>query len=64
MDWQFFTIIGTIAASYYMMHRDIKKDMLQMQHIHREDIKNMDDKWERLFSLFVQDKIDSAKKGK
>lgn len=67
---QFLTIIGTIAASYYMIRRDIKMDMIQMQTIHREDIQRMDaaiirmdEKWEKLFSLFVQDKIDSANKG-
>lgn len=41
-----------------MIHRYIKSDMLQMKIIHREDIKNMDEKWERLFSLFVQNKIE------
>lgn len=61
MDWQFFTIIATIAGSYYMIRRDIKIDMLQMQTFHREDLKAMDDKWERLFALFVQDKKSKGK---
>lgn len=52
MDWtQTLTFIGTTIAS-----------VLGFFLIIRDDIKKMDEKWERLFSLFVQDKIDSSKK--
>ena len=60
MEWQFFTTLATIAASYYMIRKDIKTDMLQMQTFHREDMKSMredmnrmDEKWERLFEKLL-----------
>ncbi len=54
MDWtQTLTFIGTTIAS-----------VLGFFLIIRDDIKKMDEKWERLFNLFVQDKIDASKKGK
>jgi len=42
-----FSILGTALGNYYMIHRDLKAEILQM-----------DEKWERLFTLFVQEKID------
>jgi len=54
MDWtQTLTFIGTTIASVFGFFLII-----------RDDIKKMDEKWERLFSLFVQDKIDASKKWK
>ena len=52
MDWQFFTIIATIVASYYMIRRDIKVDMLQIQTFHREDLRAMDDRMGKIDEKF------------
>jgi hypothetical protein len=84
IDWHLLSIIVSILisgfGSYYMIHRDLKSDMIEreVQHKedlmqrdiqHKEDIKiikvdmgKMDEKWERLFTLFVQDKIDASGK--
>lgn len=54
MDWtQTLTFIATTIASVFGFFLII-----------RDDIKKMDEKWERLFSLFVQDKIDASNKGR
>lgn len=57
--WQFFSMVCTIAVSYYFFHKDVKSEMKEfkiemakMNEHHREDMKNMDSKWERLFENF------------
>ena len=64
MDWvQTFTIIGSmIGATYAFYHitekriDKLEENMKRMGDYHREDMKNMDEKWERLFErLLIQD---------
>lgn len=64
MDWvQTLTIIGSmIGATYAFYHITEKRidrleeNMNRMDAHHREDIKSMDEKWERLFErLLLQD---------
>ncbi len=72
MEWmQVLTIIAATVGSTYAFYMITAERINRMETFHREDIKSMDEKmikidekWERLFSLFVQDKIDSSKKGK
>lgn len=68
---QVLTIIAATVGSTYAFYMITAERINRMETFHREDIKSMDEKmikidekWERLFSLFVQDKIDSSKKGK
>ena len=61
MDWtQTFTIIGSITASmiavWYAFYNITDKRIDRMEEHHRDDIKRMDEKWERLFErLLIQD---------
>lgn len=64
MDWtQTLAIIATLIGAvftFYRLTRDeiavIREDMKSMNTLHREDMKNMDAKWERLFErLLLQD---------
>jgi hypothetical protein len=64
MDWiQTLTIIGSmIGATYAFYHitekriDKLEENMKRMDDYHREDMKNMDSKWERLFErLLLQD---------
>jgi hypothetical protein len=61
MDWtQTFTIIGSITASmiavWYAFYNITDKRIDRMEEHHREDMQNMDAKWERLFErLLLQD---------
>jgi len=56
MEWfQFVTLMGTIVAgvfAFYRMTRDeinvIREEMRLMDTHHREDMKSVDDKWERM----------------
>jgi hypothetical protein len=62
MDWtQTITIIGTIAGLVFYMRKEHREDVKTMDANHREDVKNMDasmqrmdDKWAKLFGLFVE----------
>lgn len=54
MDWmQTFTFVATMAASTFGFYLIIRDDIKKMDDRHREDIKNMDSKWERLFERFL-----------
>jgi hypothetical protein len=64
MDWvQTLTIIGSmIGATYAFYHitekriDKLEENMNKMNDYHREDMKSMDAKWERLFErLLIQD---------
>jgi uncharacterized membrane protein SpoIIM required for sporulation len=62
MDWnQTLTIVFTTLSGIVGVFLVSRRDMQIMDSNHREDMKNMDDKlvkmdekWERLFSLFVE----------
>jgi len=65
MDWiQVLTLLATMVAclfAFYQLTKQevtvIREQMTLMNNHHREDIKFMDEKWERLFErLLVQDK--------
>lgn len=58
MEWvQVFTIIGSMVAAWYGFYNIADKRIDRMENHHREDMKKMDDKWERLFErLLIQDK--------
>ena len=62
MDWtQCLTIIGTTVGTAAGLFLITRKDIQLMDKNHREDLQhmdknmqNMDAKWERLFSLFIE----------
>ena len=66
MDWtQCLTIIGTTLGAtsvlFFITRKDIQlmddrmtKSMEMMDKNHREDMQHMDNKWERLFGLFLE----------
>jgi hypothetical protein len=57
MDWiQTFTIIGSMMGATYAFYHITDKRIDRMEEHHRDDIKRMDEKWERLFErLLLQD---------
>ena len=57
MDWtQTFTIIGSMIGAMYAFYHITDKRIDRMEEHHRDDIKRMDEKWERLFErLLLQD---------
>jgi|JI10StandDraft_1071094.scaffolds.fasta_scaffold18704_13 hypothetical protein len=57
MDWtQTFTIIGSMIGATYAFYHITDKRIDRMEEHHRDDIKRMDEKWERLFErLLIQD---------
>lgn len=55
MDWtQTLTIVFTTLGGVVGVFLVSRRDMQIMDANHRADIKNMDEKWERLFGLFVE----------
>lgn len=65
MEWiQVLTIVATMLAGVFAFFQitkqeiDIIREQInRMDSFHREDMKNMDEKWERLFErLLLQDK--------
>ena len=55
MDWtQCLTIIGTTVGTAAGLFLITRKDIQLMDKNHREDLQHMDAKWERLFSLFIE----------
>lgn len=51
MDWtQTLTIIATVIASVFAFYKLTRDEIAVI----REDMKHMDAKWERLFSLFIE----------
>ena len=63
MEWfQFITLMATLIGSvfaFYKLTRDeisvIRQEMNQREIFHREDMKIMDSKWERLFEKLLID---------
>lgn len=63
MEWfQFITLMATLIGSvfaFYKLTRDeisvIRQEMNQREIFHREDMKIMDAKWERLFEKLLID---------
>lgn len=61
MEWvQVLTIVTPIICGLWAISNRIetitssmKDDMNRLDDRHREDIKNMDDKWERLFEKYL-----------
>lgn len=62
IDFNVIAVIASALSGYYLIHRDIKSDMKDRHIEHKRDMEKMDERWEKLFSLFVQDKIDSSAK--
>lgn len=58
MEWvQFITILATIVGGGWSIWRSAKENINRLDDHHREDMKLMDDKWERLFTR-MDDKIE------
>lgn len=57
MEWtQTLAIIGSLVGAVYAFYYIMDKRMDRMDDHHREDMKLMDAKWERLFErLLIQD---------
>lgn len=71
MDWtQTFTIIGSMIGAVYAFYHitdkridKLEENMKRMNDYHREDMKSMDSKWERLFErLLLQDQQRGSEK--
>lgn len=54
MDWmQILTIIAATVGSTYAFYMITERRIDKMETFHREDMKSMDSKWERLFEKFI-----------
>ena len=54
-DWvQFFVLMGSILGTSYVFYTMTDTRITRMDENHRQDIQKMDEKWERLFGLFVE----------
>ena len=54
MDWgQILTVTAPVIGAVYAFYTIVDKKIDVHRAEHREDIKNMDAKWERLFEHFI-----------
>ncbi len=54
MEWmQVLTIICATVGSTYAFYMITAERINRMEIFHREDIKSMDEKWERLFEMLL-----------